>query len=353
MFPAIIRTSGILVLTAAGLLADFSMEQTSQVTGGMMAGAMKLVGVFSRQAREPMHATVAVKGDRMVHLSPTHAQIVDLSKETITNVDFQHKTYSVMTFEQMKQALDDLAERMHQSKEQGADMKFKVSVNPTGQTKQIDGFEAKETILKVEVEGTDAKSGQTGAMTMTSEIWLAPKVAGYGEITDFYKRMGQKLDWTPGGNMWMARPDIAKSLGELYKQAGNLDGMPVYQVIKMGAEGTGAQASGGSQSAPPPKTESQASKPSSESVLGAALGGKLGRFGGFGHKKKQDTPPADQAAAPAQPASAPQGDASAALLEMTIQASNFSSASVDSAKFEIPAGFKQVEAEMLKHTRQR
>ena len=30
-------------------------------------------------------------------------------------------------------------------------------------------------------------------------MWLAPKVAGYNEITDFYKRMAQKLNWAPTG----------------------------------------------------------------------------------------------------------------------------------------------------------
>ena len=254
------RTSALIALAAGALLADFSMEQSSKITGGMMAGAMKIAGAFSRQAREPIQTTVAVKGNRMVHLSASRGTVIDLDKETITSIDFQRKTYSVMTFAQMKQALEDLSARMQEKKGDNPDLKFKVSVNPTGQTKQIAGFDAKETILKIEMEGTDAKSGQTGAMTMISDMWLAPRVSGYEEVTAFHKRMAQKLDWTPGANMMMARPDMAKAMAELYKQSGSLDGIPVYQVVKMGVAGSGAPGSEGGGSSPSATKRSAAGK---------------------------------------------------------------------------------------------
>ena len=240
-----------------------------------------------------MRATVAVKGDRMVHVSPQRAQIVDLSKETITSLDFQRKTYSVMTFAQMKQALDDLSARMQDRKQQGADLKFKVSLNPTGQTKQIGGVETKETILKIEMEASDTQKGNSGGMTMTSDMWLAPRAPGYQEVIEFHKRMAQKLDWMPGGGMMMARPDIARAMAELYKQSGSLDGIPVYQVISMGAAGAGPGV--GAEAPPPPPAGGQAAdKPSSDS--GTALPGRLGRLGGLGRKKRQDS---DQASGPA------------------------------------------------------
>jgi hypothetical protein len=340
-----LRTFLVLVFPASALLADFSMEQTSQITGGAVAGMMKVAGVFSRQAREPIHTTVAVQGDRMVHLSQDHAQIIDLGKETITRVDFQKKTYSVMTFAQMKQMLDQMSQKMREKQGEGADVQFKVSVNATGQTKQIGGFDAKETILKMEMEGTDQKSGQTGAMTVISDMWLAPRVAGYQEVVDFQKRMAQKLNWTPGGNMFMARPDMAKAMAELYKQSGSLEGIPVYQVVKMGVSGNAASGANAG-AAPPPSNppQQQAEKPSVGSAVGSALGGRFGRFGGFGKKKKAE--PQEQTASSEQPQSAPaqpQGDVSGALLEMTMETTNFSSAPVDSAKFEVPAGYKQIE----------
>src|SRR5690348_16587766 len=127
-----------ILVAASGsvLLADFSYEQNTRVTGGALAGAMKVAAVFSKQAREPMRSTVAVKGDRMVHLDSTHGSIIDLNKETITNIDFQKKTWSVMTFAEMQQAMQQAAAKMKErqtaappnaEQQPGVDMKYKVS----------------------------------------------------------------------------------------------------------------------------------------------------------------------------------------------------------------------------------
>ena len=101
-----LRLFCILVSLPAGLLADFSYEQSAKMTGGAMMGAMKIVGAFSKQAREPIATTVSVKGNRMVHGSKEHAQIIDLDSETITDVNFAKKQYSVITFAEMTQAME-------------------------------------------------------------------------------------------------------------------------------------------------------------------------------------------------------------------------------------------------------
>src|SRR5260370_1054040 len=84
---------GIAALTASPLLADFSYQQTSTVTGGAMLSILKLAGVFSKQAREPIESNIAVKGDKMATRSQSSASIIDLGAETITHVDLQKKTY--------------------------------------------------------------------------------------------------------------------------------------------------------------------------------------------------------------------------------------------------------------------
>ena len=66
MLRALLRCIPAVAVAAGMLLADFSYEQTSKITGGAIAGMMKVVGAFSRQAREPIRSTVAVKGDRML-----------------------------------------------------------------------------------------------------------------------------------------------------------------------------------------------------------------------------------------------------------------------------------------------
>ena len=328
MFKKAVTFLGILTLAGSPLLADFTYQETSTITGGMMASMMRLAGVFSKQAREPIQSTVAVKGDRMMHRSANHASIIDLGSQTITSIDMQKKQYSVMTFDEMKQMLDQMSQKMKQNDK--GEMQFKVSANNTGKTQQVAGFEAREMVLKMELEGTDKQSGQTGSMVITTDMWIAPVVPGYSEVRDFYKRMAEKLNWAPGGNMFMANPQVSQGMAEVYKEIAKLDGMPVLQYVTMGAEGTAP--AGGEQpqaAAPPPQ---QQSKPSVGDALGSALGGR------FGLGRKKQAPPQDQP-----PAENTGSAGSGSLLEMKTEMSGFSSSAVDVGQFSVPAAFKKVE----------
>ncbi len=333
MLKRVATIAGIFTLAGAPVLADFSYQETSTITGGMMASMMRVAGVFSKQAREPIRSTVSVKGDRLMHRSTTHASVIDLGSQTITSIDFQKKQYSVMTFDEMKQMMDQMSQKMKQNDK--AEMSFKVSANSTGKAKQVAGFDAKEMVLTMEMEGKDKESGQKGGMTVITDMWIAPGVPGYQEVRDFYKRMAQKISWTPGGNMFMQNPQVSEGMAEVYKEVSKIDGVPVQQNITMGAAGTAQQPSDGS--APPPQQQQPAAeRPSVGSALGGALGGKFG----IGRKKtSSDQPP---------PSSASNGQNAGSLLEMTTELSSFSSNAVDPAQFEVPAGFKKVDSEVKK-----
>jgi hypothetical protein len=322
MLSSIVKMIPAAAITAGMLLGDFSYEQTSKITGGAMAQMMKMAGAFSREAREPMQSTVAVKGDRMLHGNAQRVQIIDLGKETITSIDYQKKTWSVMTFAEMAQFLDQMSARMH---EQG-DVHFKVSANATGQVRQVGGVEAKEMLLKMEMESADQQSSQQGGMLIVTDMWIAPKAPGYQEVADFQRRMAEKLNWTPGASFGMARPDVAKGMAEVYKEISKLDGMPVLQEMKMSGQGQ------------PGAPQAQPS-PSAGDALGSVLGGRFGRLG----RKKKDTA-AQEPASPGAPGS---------LLEMTTEMSNFSSAPVDASRFEVPAGFKQVESDLKRYDKRK
>src|SRR5947207_12507667 len=115
--------AGIMTLAGSSLLADFTYQETSTITGGLMMSMMKVAGVFSKQAREPIKSTISVKGDKIVHRSTNSASVIDLASGTITTIDFQKKQYSVMTFEEMKQALEQMAQKMQ--KNDKGEIKFK------------------------------------------------------------------------------------------------------------------------------------------------------------------------------------------------------------------------------------
>ena len=344
---------------SANLRGDFSYDQTSKITGGMMAGMMKMAGTFSKAAREPMASSVYVKGDRMAHVHQHRTQIIDLKAQTITEVDMDKKTYSVMTFDQMRQALDQMSRKMSEKKAENpnADINFKVSVKETGVKKVVNGFDTKEAIMTLQMEGTDKESGQKGDLSVVSDMFLAPKVAGYDEVRNFHMKMAEKLHWTPssGGFGAMMQPGAGQGLAELAKEASKMDGIPVHQLTRMGsmeaitaAANAPPQPEGQQQQGP---TAGQAASSAATDSAAASIAERLGKFGGlggFGKKKKTD---ADQQQAPP-PGNPQQPPASAGLLmEMTTDLSNFSSSAVDPSKLEVPAGFKQVESSMEKYSK--
>jgi hypothetical protein len=352
-----VKKLGVPILLAclpACLLADFSYEQSTKITGGMMAGAMKFAGAFSKQAREPLQSTVAVKGNRMLHGNKDRASVIDLDRETITEINYQKKTYSVMTFAEMKQAMEQAMQRVkdapkqqpQESQQQKPDVKtdFKLDIKETGQTKEIAGLQAKEVILTMKMEGTDQQSGNKGAMVVVSDMWLVPKIPGYEEIGAFYKRMGEKMAWTPdaGASPMMGRPDMARAIETARKEGSKMDGTPILTVMKITGSAEG-QPSGTSDT----QTSSEQPKPQPKPDLGSVLSGKLGGFGGFGRKKKQDDSQASSTPPPSENTSA-----SGSLMETTTEISSFSSAPVDPSRFSAPAGFKKVDSEMTKRQRQ-
>ena len=334
MSRRIVTVAAIITLAGSPLLADFSYQEKSTITGGAMAGLLKFAGVFSKQAREPLESTVSVKGDRMVTRGATHMSIIDLNSQTITTVDMQKKTWYVMTFEDMKQMMEQMQQSMQNAKKNGDNTQasFKVSAKSTGNSKQVNGYDAKEMILKMEMEGTDEQTGQKGAMVITTDMWITPAVSGYSEVREFHKRMAEKLNWSPNGNMFAARPEVAQGMAEVYKEIGKLDGMPVVQSVVMGVEGQPGDQAQSQQSTQQQQPQAQSTQ--EQPSLRGALGGMLGVHR---NKKSSSDPP---------PAANKDSSQPGSLLEMTTELSGFSSAAVDDSQFAVPANFKQVDSPM-------
>ncbi|MGC8793736.1 MAG: hypothetical protein ACP5U2_10135 [Bryobacteraceae bacterium] len=331
-----------LPFAAALLLADFSYQETSKVTGGRMAGALKVAGVLSKQAREPIRTSHFLKGNRMARLSQNDGEIVDLDKQTITHLDFQRKTYSVITFAEMAEWMKAMQARMAAQQGEQTDVTVRASVDPTSQTKMIGGLEARLVRIRVEMEGTDKRTGKRGIfMMVTTDQWIG-HVPGYEEIKSFYRYMAERVPWAPrSGELAAGGAEMATAMAELQKNAAALDGIALYQVTRLHMTGAETAEAG--------EVRARESRQSQEQPsIGGALGrlGGLGRLGRLGRKKETaGQPPA------AETAPAAQSSEEAVLMELTSEASGFSNAPVDPSRFEIPAGFKQVKNELKKALR--
>lgn len=331
------RTVSSALLLSSLCFADFKYDQTTRMTGGSMLRMMQMVG---RGAADPQTSTIAVKGDKMATRSKDSITIVDLAAETTTTVNLKDQTYSVMTFAQTKEQMEKLLAKGGKS----SDASVSVDGKDTGKTATVNGVATSEWFMTMLVEGNSG--GQKGQMRMEMSNWISKsKVAGFEEVTNFQKKMVEKMGLaTLGGPAGpMAQPGMAKGMAELAKKMAEMGGVPVVTVMRMiPTDPEQIKQMEAMQSQP-----SGAGRPTMGDALGGALGGRLG---GFGRKKKtEEAPAAAPAAEPAKSAVPVEGSFSSAasMMEMTTETLNFSSQSVDAATFAVPAGFKEVKPKGL------
>jgi hypothetical protein len=354
----------VMALSAPFSLADFRYDQSSRMTGGSMMAMMKMASKFSKGAMDPVNSTIAVKGNRMVMNHGKTATIYDLDKETITDINFEKKEMSLTTFAEMKAFLDKAV-----LKSGTTESNVEVDVKETGKEEVVAGMKAREFLMTMKVEATDPQTGKKGEMQFEMSNWLAPKLPGYEEVGDFYKRMSEKMDMRAmfGG---AGQAGMAKGMAEAAKKMAAMDGIPVLQITRMiptdpeqlrqMGEAQQAQASQPSQPAP---SAGQAAEQAAGQAATSAVANKMGRFGGLGStglsglggmkkKKQEPAPPPEPAptAAATPEAMGVKGSFSSevSMMEMTIESKNHSNAAVDDGMFGVPSGFKTVKGTVQK-----
>jgi len=365
------RTALAVAILLAGQMsfADFKYSETSRITGGAMMSAVKMVSVFSKdskQAMAPTTRTVAVKGNKLrTEESDGRIQIIDLDGRRFIQIDPKTQTYGIMTFDEMKKALEQKRAEMEQKmkeeqakhgKQEQANLKItpKFESAETGQSKLVLGFPTKEVKAKVEMtmESTDPKTqGQQMTTVVNSDQWIAPDVPGYHEIRDFYMKMAKEMDWVPGQiTGTMANSGIQLSMSEMRKSSfAHITGMPMVVYTSMTMAGTGQDPSAAIQQQQQQQQQQQAQQQqqSQDNTIPLTPSGAVmkGLGGMFGHKKDKQQPD-PQAANPN--ANAPNPAATpGSLMDMQTEVTAFSSAPLDPSLFEPPAGYtqKQVSAD--------
>jgi len=333
--------------------ADFQYSQTTKITGGALVSMTKTLGVFSKNARQmtdPQTSTIMLKNNMLRTEHPDgRIEIIDAEGKRFITIDTTNKTYSSMTFDEFRAALQRAQERAkeEQAKEvskhpQAANLKItpKIDMQETGATRTVLNLPTKEVKMKIdmEMESTDPKAqekAQSMSMTVTSDSWVAASVPGYGEVRDFYVKLAKELDWLPGTMGSMAgmnmNPQMGPAMEEFRKNAVKLQGMPLLQTMTMGMGAQGQQAQAPQAQ---PTQQSDDSKPTStREALGKSLGGM------FGRKKKPDQDNSNNSGNSSGQSSSNSGS----LMDMQTEVTSYSSNSLDKGLFEVPAGFTQVQ----------
>jgi hypothetical protein len=280
------KLTAILVLAVAGSVAaraDFSYTMTMKNAGGMMPAA----GGSSDHE--------FLKGDKLRLDHGNTSSILDLSAQTVTHINHTQKTYSVSPFGQFAAGAGQV------------DVDMKIDVQETGQHKAIGGYNCREIVMTMDVDSPQMQQAGGAKMHMTMDFWVSPDVPGYQEMRAFYQRMATGPGWaalTHGAGQGMQ-----KAMAEIQKKMAGMNGVPVLQVMKMSMPGNSAQAAQMAQA----RARLEAMK---------AQGG-------------------EQAKAAERALAAMGGGSGGNLMEMNIESSGFSTATVSASEFAPPAEYRK------------
>jgi hypothetical protein len=269
-----------LILSSGVVFADVRAEEKSQVKFEGMLGRM--INLFG--GGDPVTQTVSVKGNRKATMSKDRGQIIDLAEEKIYDLDIRRKTYTVTTFADLRKRMEEARQKAasqspsaKQDAGKGPEVEIDFSLKESGQRKTINGFDAREVVMTVSVREKGKTLEQSGGMAMTSNTWLAPKVAGMSEIAEFDRRYAEKLasavmlDAQTAAMAAGMYPMMADAMKRMQAENVNLDGTPVLTVVKMETVASAEQA----KAAP----AQQESRPTGLGGLGGALARRAMRRG--------------------------------------------------------------------------
>ena len=256
------RTTLFVAALAAGLTvslaADVKTTERSTIKFEGMLGRM--VGMFGG-GNDDEPRTVAVRGDRKASLSGGSGRIIDLAGEKIYDLDGKRKTYKVTTFEelrrQMEEARKDAEEDVEETDEPGEpggpEYEIDFDVRETGQRKTVAGHDTRQVIATVTMRQKDKTLEQGGGLVLTSDLWLAPRIAALDEIAAFDRRYAEKLYGMATGMsadqlaaLLAAHPGFQKAQERLAEEGAKLEGTPLMTTMTLeSVKNPEAQASSG------------------------------------------------------------------------------------------------------------
>jgi len=321
-----------LVAVGAGAAqAEVKTRNKSQVKFEGMLGRM--MGMFGGKAvKEGVVSTSAVKGNRMVTLNDTTGRIVDLAEEKVYELDLKKKSYTVMTFAELRQQLKEAQEKAQRDAEKAAkeeagkekekakepdqkapEMDVEFDVKETGERKAIAGYDAREVVMTITVHEKGRTIEDRGGLIVASDMWLGPEIPAMRELAEFELRYWKAIaPEAPGmspeqlATVVAMYPLVKQAMDRLNREQVNMKGTPLLTVTTFDAV----------------KSADQMAKESQSSSGGGLSGGMSGMLARKMMKKDKDEKPR--------------------VTIFTINAETLEIAtSVSAADLEIPAGFKQ------------
>jgi hypothetical protein len=279
----------VFVLTACAARADFGYTMTRKAGAGTSGETKQYL-----------------KGQKLKTDTGGASIILDFDAQTLTNINDAQKTYTVQKFSDLGATLAST----------GTDVN--ASFKETGEHKTINGFRASQLVMTMDIENPQLKQ-QGMKMTMEMEFWISPDVPGAGEMRSFYQRNAAKFPWAAmSGSGATVNTGMQKAMADMQKKLATMNGVPVLQIVHMKTGGPAADRAAAAQNDPKmaqrrAQLEAMAAKggPGADAAKQALarMGGASGGGGG---------------------------------MDVTMESSGFSTASIPDSVFAIPAGYTKV-----------
>jgi hypothetical protein len=263
-----------------------------------------MVNLFGgKAAREGVTSTVAVKGDRKAVLGDANGQIIDLNEDKIYSLDLKKKTYTVVTFAELRRQMEEARKKAEEEAKKAPEaekpaerdpnqkeVEVDFDVKDTGEKKAINGFDTHQVIMTITVREKGKTLEQSGGLVLTSDMWLAPKIAAMQEVVAFDLKYAQKLYGPMVTGVSASQMAAALATYPMLK-----DAMEKMRTEGAKLEGTAIQTTVTTEAVKSAEQLAQESKTASESKPSGG-GGLRGRLGGMIAKKIG--PKTDDAAKP-------------------------------------------------------
>lgn len=244
-------------LMATVASADLTVKQTAKTSG--------LMGFLDMEIK----STTYIKGDRKCDETEAKmtnsimkmmgggkpiktTSVVDLASGTMLNVDHMSERCTQMSLDQadaMAGGFPGMANSDQMPEEQQFDTSQvtmeppEVTIEKTGKTEKIAGYESEQYLVNMHVKGKDEESGEEFDFYADMDLWIAKDVPGYEEFEAFNQKMieqmGLDASVSVGGSMNSMLAMYGVDSEELSKHTADLKGFPMRTIMKI--RGSGGQ----------------------------------------------------------------------------------------------------------------
>jgi len=187
----------IFLVSATALFAqDFFIKQKVHTDAHTVMG--------QQQPAQDEIQTIWMTDTKLAILGEQHSVIMDFNKKTVTNINHQEKSYTVMNLDQGAPASEQDAQMQQMMKSMMGNIQ--ITVTPTGEQKVINDWKCKKYEQNMTVMGS----------TVKSDIWAAPEIKP--PVSNY-----NKLHYAA----YLMMPGVKSHIDKLQNEFKKIDGMVI------------------------------------------------------------------------------------------------------------------------------